>query len=122
MLPFIRGEVDSVELSVPSVPYRKGDIALAEIRPDVYVLHRIWSIEGEKVTLMGDGNGRGRERCLLKDLVAKVDYIVKPSEKKINPNTRWQRTLALLWRWLLPVRPYIIAIRHRILRLFGQRG
>ncbi|MBP5397196.1 MAG: S24/S26 family peptidase [Bacteroidales bacterium] len=120
MLPFIRGDKDSVELILPPKPYRKGDIALAEIRPGLFVLHRIWSIRGEDVTLMGDGNGRGKEHCRLENLVGYVDRIIRPDESGYDPNTRWMRFLAVLWRLLLPIRPYILAARHRLLRLFGK--
>ncbi|MBQ7518155.1 MAG: S24/S26 family peptidase, partial [Bacteroidales bacterium] len=72
MLPFIRGEIDSVELSLPEVPYAKGDIVLAEVEPDHYILHRIWEMRGEKVILMGDGNCRGKEKCRYENLIAKV--------------------------------------------------
>lgn len=112
MLPFIRGDVDSVELSVPSAPYAEGDIVLAEVAPDHYILHRIWAIRGEQVLLMGDGNCRGREKCRLENLIAKVDYIVLPSERKKDPNTCFARFIARLWRLLLPVRRYLLFIRR----------
>ena len=117
MLPFIRGEVDSVELSIPEAPYAKGDIVLAEVEPDHYILHRIWEMRGEKVVLMGDGNCRGKEKCRYENLIAKVDYIILPDESKVNPNTGWARFLAGLWRVLLPVRPYLLSIRWHWLGL-----
>ena len=117
MLPFIRGEIDSVELSLPEVPYAKGDIVLAEVEPDHYILHRIWEMRGEKVILMGDGNCRGKEKCRYENLIAKVDYIVLPDESKVNPNTRWARFLARLWRILLPLRPYLLSLRWHWLGL-----
>lgn len=117
MLPFIRGEIDSVELSIPEIPYAKGDIVLAEVEPDHYILHRIWEMRGEKVILMGDGNCRGKEKCRYENLIAKVDFIVLPDESKVNPNTGWARFLAGLWRVLLPVRPYLLSIRWHWLGL-----
>jgi len=54
MLPFIRGGKDSVRLcKKPSVEV--GDIVLARL-PGRYVLHRVVGMEGERLTLMGDGN------------------------------------------------------------------
>ena len=55
MLPFITGGKDRVTLA-PSKELRTGDIVLAEITPGHYVLHRIVSLDGDSVTLMGDGN------------------------------------------------------------------
>ena len=120
MLPFIRGEIDSVELSVPERPYAKGDIVLAEVEPDHYILHRIWEIRGRQVILMGDGNCRGKERCRLEDLVAKVDYIVLPSERKIDPDKPLRRFSARIWRLLLPLRPYLLSIRWHWLGFVGH--
>ncbi len=117
MLPFIRGDIDSVEMSIPSCAYAKGDIVLAEVEPDHYILHRIWELRGEKVILMGDGNCRGKEKCRYENIIAKVDYIVLPDERKINPNTRSARFWARLWRFLLPLRPYLLSIRWHYLGL-----
>jgi len=44
MLPFIRGEKDSVNLELRDT-LEEGDIALAQIRPGHYVLHRVVSVE-----------------------------------------------------------------------------
>lgn len=120
MRPFIRGDKDSVELILPPRPYRNLDIVLAEIRPGLYVLHRIWSLKGEAVTLMGDGNGRGKEYCRIENLVGYVDRIVRPDDSRYDPNTRWMRFLAVLWRCLLPIRPYILAAGHRLGRIFRK--
>ena len=120
MLPFIRGEVDSVELSVPQIPYAKGDIVLAEVQPDHYILHRIWEIQGDKVILMGDGNCKGKEKCRIENLIAKVDYIVLPDESKVDPNTRRARFWADFWRFLLPIRRYLLYIRRRWVGIKGR--
>lgn len=113
MLPFIRGEMDSVELSRRD-SYCKGDIVLAEITPGHYVLHRIWAIQDDRIVLMGDGNCRGKEKCQIKDLVAKVDYIITPTERKINPDSFGLRIAARVWRFLLPLRGYLLAIYFRL--------
>ena len=115
MLPFIRGSVDSVQLSARA-QYRKGDIVLAEIAPDHYVLHRIWSITESKVALMGDGNCSGKEECRPENIVAKVDYIITPSERKINPDQCIHRFFAKCWRILLPLRGYLLAIYYRLFK------
>ena len=63
MLPFIRGEVDSVVLRKPE-SLRVGDIALAPYQGR-YVLHRVIRIEGDTVVMMGDGIVKGTEKVLL---------------------------------------------------------
>ena len=56
MLPFIREGKDSVILK--KLPTEEaGDIVLAKL-PGRYVLHRIVDEDGNRLTLMGDGNLR----------------------------------------------------------------
>jgi hypothetical protein len=65
---------------------------------------------------MGDGNCSGKEECRLENLVAKVDYIITPSERKINPDQCFQRFFAKCWRILLPLRGYLLAIYYRLFK------
>lgn len=112
MLPFIRGERDSVVL-IKDDNIMPLDIVLAKVG-DSYVIHRILSIDGERVTLMGDGNLFGKEYCLRNDILAKVVKIIK-GDKQIDCTGISHRRKALLWKRLLPVRRYLLAIYRRIL-------
>ena len=109
MLPFIRGEKDSVNLKKYGA-VEVGDIVLARIAPQRYVLHRIIALEGDKVTLMGDGNLVGTETCRLSDILGTVREIIRPngSTKKVTKGT--------FWRKLLPVRRYILWIYRKFNR------
>ena len=55
MLPFIVGGQESVILERPR-PAQVGDVVLAYVENCRYVIHRIVKIDGEHITLMGDGN------------------------------------------------------------------
>ena len=68
MRPFLEDGRDKALLTLPKNPH-VGDPVLAEISPGRYVLHRIVKIEGEQVTLLGDGN-LVCEHCRLKDTKA----------------------------------------------------
>lgn len=107
MLPFIRGEKDSVLLKKRSA-VEVGDIVLAEIGEGKYVLHRILSRDGEKLTLMGDGNLKGTESCLTADVLGTVLKIVTPGGRMKSPSK------GRVWKWLRPVRRYLLAIIRRI--------
>jgi SOS-response transcriptional repressor LexA len=109
MLPFIRGEKDSVNLKKYGA-VEVGDIVLARIAPQRYVLHRIIALDGDKVTLMGDGNLVGTETCRLSDILGTVREIIRPngSTKKVTKGT--------FWRKLLPVRRYILWIYRKFNR------
>ena len=112
MLPFIRGNEDSVILKKDD-NLLLLDIVLAKVG-DTYVIHRIIRIDGDKVTLMGDGNIRGVERCYRSDIVAKAIRIDK-GKRQIDCTGKSHRRWAALWRWLLPVRRYLLAIYRRFL-------
>ena len=108
MLPFIRGDRDSVLL------YRKetvevGDIVLAEISPGCYVLHRVFAVDGDRLTLMGDGNLRGRESCRICDVKGTVKEIIHPDGSRTVPGK------GRFWRRLLPFRRIILGIYRRLI-------
>ena len=107
MLPFIRGEKDSVNLKKYDT-VKAGDIVLARIAPHRYVLHRVIQVEGDRITLMGDGNLVGTESCRLPDVLGTVQEIIRPdgSTRKVTDGA--------VWRKLLPVRRYLLAIYRRI--------
>ena len=113
MLPFIRGGRDSVLLRKAD-ELKVGDIALAEISEGRYVLHRIEKIEGETIVLMGDGNLVGRERCRREDVMAIAVKIIKGS-REIDCQSQRHLRNAEIWKRLLPVRRYLLAIYRRII-------
>ena len=70
MRPFLENNRDAALLTLPG-EVKVWDPVLAEIEPGHFVLHRIRKIDGEDVTLMGDGNLRC-EYCKLSDIRAAV--------------------------------------------------
>lgn len=113
MLPFIIGGKESVILHAPE-QIAVGDVVLAWVDGNRYVVHRIINIDGERVTLMGDGNLGGTEHCLLNDIKARVTHVVSADNKKHDLSDWWRVLAAKLWYWLLPVRRYLLAIYRRI--------
>lgn len=111
MLPFIRGGRDSVAL-IKDDNISPLDIVLAKIG-NTFVIHRIVAIDGDRITLMGDGNISGKEHCFRKDILAKVVKIIK-DDRQIDCTGENHRRKALLWQKLLPVRRYLLGIYRRI--------
>ena len=114
MSPFIRGERDSVELlKMPQV--NMGDIVLCQLSPGHYVLHRVHAMEGENITLKGDGNLDATERCTLADVCGTVTAILRRGDKRIDCTTaRFARRSR---RWVSApriVRRYALGIYRRI--------
>ena len=113
MLPFIIGGKESVILQKPELP-KVGDVVLAWADGFRYVVHRIVRIDGERVTLMGDGNLVGTEHCLLNDIKARVTHVVDAKGRTHYLYKGWRKLAAKVWFWLRPVRRYLLAIYRRL--------
>lgn len=116
MLPFIIGGKESVILAKPE-NLKRGIIALAWVEQRRYVLHRIERIEGDKVTLMGDGNLVGREYCRIGDIKAIATHSVDASQKRHYLYSKLRCAASGAWWFLLPIRRYILAIYKRIINI-----
>ena len=114
MLPFIIGGKESVILHRPGL-IDVGDVVLAWVDGNRYVVHRIIRIDGDRITLMGDGN-LTTEHCALSDIKARVTHVVSADNKKRDLYNRWRMLGAKVWYWLRPIRRYLLAIYRRIKR------
>ena len=112
MRPFLEDRRDSIVLS--SVTHIEvGDAVLAEIAPGKYVFHRIIAIDGDNVTLMGDGNVRGTEHCTKADVKANALAVVRKGKEYSTDGKRWMR-YSKAWMRLTPVRRWLLAIHRRL--------
>jgi hypothetical protein len=113
MLPFIIGGKESVILHSQGGIVDVGDVVLAWVDGCRYVVHRIIHIDGDRITLMGDGN-LTTEHCALGDIKARVTHVVSADNKKRDLYSRWRVRAAKLWYWLRPIRRYLLAIYRRL--------
>lgn len=116
MRPFLEDGRDIVKLAkVQPQDVRVNDVALAEITPGHYVLHRVTSRRGEKLTLMGDGNIRGTESCKDTDVVGIVTAFYRKGRKRPDHVTglKW-RTYSSFWLAIKPMRRIVLGIYRRV--------
>ena len=113
MLPFIIGGKESVILHGPGLT-DVGDVVLAWVDGCRYVVHRIIRIDGDRVTLMGDGNLAGTEHCTLNDIKAIATHVVDAKERTHYLYNRWRKSAAKIWFRLRPMRRYLLAIYRRL--------
>lgn len=113
MRPFLENERDKALLAQAKA-FRVKDAVLAEIGPGYYVLHRIIKIEGDHVTLKGDGN-LGTEHCRLCDVKAKAIGFYRKGRKKLDSTDgkKW-KIYSAIWLSLSPIRRYLLAFYRRI--------
>ena len=113
MLPFIIGGKESVILHAPGLT-AVGDVVLAWVDGNRYVVHRIIKLDYDRVTLMGDGNVAVTEHCRLNDIKARVTHVVDAKDKTHYLYNRWRMLGAKVWYWLRPIRRYLLAIYRRL--------
>lgn len=113
MRPFIfQGDTITLE---PISELRVGDIVLAQVRPNNFLVHRTISIEGKFITLRGDGNIGITEECMNHDIIAQVTMVErKKNGAKIDPRTPKQLRYSAIWQLLFPIRRYLLAIGKRM--------
>ena len=109
MRPFLEHLRDKVKLERCSAADLKvGDAVLAEISPGHFVLHRIIELQGDAVTLMGDGNIRGTEHCSVREVRARVREYIRPGGHVIQAADPALQRRIRWWRCLLPIRRYLL--------------
>lgn len=118
MRPFIEGGRDSVVLVKPG-EVKRLDVVLARTDTGRFVVHRIVSLDGERVTLMGDGNLCGRETCGVSGVLAKVTHVVRPGGKRIPLEMPRMRMAAKLWVTFLPFRRILLKL-YRVCHRIGN--
>ena len=114
MQPFIIGGKESVILHSPGGLVDVGDVVLAWVDGNRYVVHRIIKLDYDRVTLMGDGNVAVTEHCRLNDIKARVTHVVDAKDKTHYLYNRWRMLGAKVWYWLRPIRRYLLAIYRRL--------
>ena len=116
MLPFIRGGKDLVVLEKAGADLKADDIVLFHLGPQEggrYVMHRILSIDGDAVDIMGDGVLKAHEHVRRNQILAKAVEILRGGKRTVDPYAPGRLRRVHFWQGLLPVRRYILFIyRH----------
>ena len=120
MRPFLEHQRDKVVLASPA-DAKLYDAVLAEIEPGKFVLHRIIGIKQndgdrarDKITLMGDGNIRGTEQCLRKDICGTVTHYIRPNRTIAADNPELVKNIRR-WIRLRPIRRFLLLIYKTII-------
>ena len=111
MRPFLEDNRDKAILTItPDI--NTGDAVLAEISKGHFVLHRIVAIDGNHITLRGDGN-LNVEHCTLSDIRAKAIGFYRKGRNKadMTEGYKW-RVYSWLWTRLFPIRRYLLFALH----------
>ena len=118
MLPFIIGGRESVILQKPG-SLQRGQVVLAQVGPDRYVVHRIIKIEPDRITLMGDGNICGTESCTPSNVLAIATHVVDEKGKRRTLESKGQMFKARVWYVIRPLRRIILAVLRRTCKKYA---
>ena len=111
---FLEDRRDKVVLA-PCKEVKVGDVVLAEIQKDKYVLHRVIQKEGEHLTLMGDGNVYGTETCNTFNVIGiAIGFLRKGRDVMATTDGKKWKIYSFFWLRLKPIRRYILAFYRRI--------
>ena len=95
---------------------KADDIVLFHIGPAEggrYVMHRILSVDGDAVDIMGDGVPKTHEHVRRNQILATAVEIIRGGKRSVDPYSPGQLRLVHFWQRLRPVRWYILFIyRH----------
>lgn len=109
MRPMIEGDRDSVVLVPCTDEVKVNDIILAEVSPKRYVLHRIIKVDGDTLTMRGDGNLLGTETFRRSDVIGRAEAFIRKG-KRLNMDSRRWKVYSFFWTRLLPLRRYLLFI------------
>lgn len=118
MRPFLEDQRDTAMMKKAD-KCSIGEPVLAEIAPGKYVLHRLIAIDGENVTLLGDGNLRP-EYCKVSDIKAQIiGFYRKGRDTMDTIDGRKWKTYSCIWMALRPIRRWLLGFYRRWVRVFG---
>ncbi len=116
MLPFIRGGKDLVVLEKAGGEIKADDIVLFHMgsaEGGRWIMHRVLSVRGDAVDIMGDGVIRNHEHVRRNQVYAKAVTILRGGTRPVDPYSPGQLRLVHFWQGIRPVRRYILFIyRH----------
>lgn len=110
MRPYLEDQRDKALLTSVPKYLHIGDVILAEVSPKRYALHRIVDIEGEVITMYGDGN-LSPEYIERQDVMAlAIGFYRKGSDKLSSVENPIYIMYWKTWVALRPLRRYLLLL------------
>lgn len=109
MSPFLVHGRDTVYLSRLEHPVKKGDVLLYQRDSGAYILHRVYKIENDSFTMVGDAHAV-LEKGIRPDQIIAVMTSALRKGKIQKPGCFWWDFFEKVWLNVIPIRPFIIKI------------
>lgn len=115
MSPFLVHRRDTVYLSKPGRPLRKGDMILYRRDGGSYVLHRICRVRKDCFDLVGDAQ-TVIERGVRPGQVLALVTAVRRKGQLLQNGSFWWTFFETVWIRLIPLRPTLLGVYRWLLR------
>jgi hypothetical protein len=103
MSPFLIHGRDTVYLSRLTRPVRRGDILLYRRENGAYVLHRVYAVDPEGYTMVGDAQTELETGIRPNQVIAIVTRVIR-KDQELRPGSFWWDFFETAWLRLLSVR------------------
>lgn len=115
MVPFLVHGRDSVYLSKVTAPLKRGDMILYRRDNGRYILHRIWRIEKESYTMVGDAQTVLEPGIRPDQVLARVTA-VRRKGKLLRSGSFWWEFFEKVWIRIVPLRRSLMSAYSHLVR------
>lgn len=115
MVPFLVHGRDSVYLSKVTAPLKRGDMILYRRDNGRYILHRIWRIEKESFTMVGDAQTVLEPGIRPDQVLARVTS-VRRKGKLLRSGSFWWEFFEKVWIRIVPLRRALMSAYSHLVR------
>ena len=106
MSPFLIHGRDTIYLSRLTHPVKRGDVLLYQRDSGAYILHRVYKIESDSFTMVGDAQTELEPGIRPEQVIA----IMSSAERKVKkqaPRSFWWEFFEKIWIRMVPLRPIV---------------
>ena len=118
MTPFLAHKRDTVYLSKIDRPLKRGDMVFYRRDSGAYILHRVYRVENETFTFVGDAQTQ-LEPGIRPDQTLALVTAVRRKGKLLRKGSFWWDFFEKVWIRMVPVRPGVLkayALISKLLR------
>ena len=115
MNPYIVPERDTVMISKPSFPLKKGDIAFFERMGGQIIMHRICKVKKDGYYFVGDAQTEIEGPIVKEQIFGKVNKIIRKGKPEQKGGFTWF-FFRHIWIRMIPLRPFCMKLYGKLKR------
>ena len=109
MSPFLVHGRDTVYLSRLDRPAKRGDVLLYKRESGAYILHRVYKVEKDSYTMVGDAQTQLEQGIRPDQIIAIMTSALRKGKLK-KKGSFWWEFFEKLWIRIIPLRPILTKI------------